>query len=297
MPNNRSSKLALGTAQFGLDYGILNTKGQINHEQIVLILNEAIKSDINVLDTAIVYGNCESILGKIGVKNFHIITKLPPFPYKGLDIEQWAIGNVQESIKRLNVDKVYGLLLHRSIDFLGKEGLRLYDSLICMKNKGLVNKIGVSIYDPNELDELDNNGIELDIVQAPFNVFDRRLEVSGWLSKLKKSGTEIHARSIFLQGILLASHEVRPAYFSDWADHFRLWDKWLVDSQQTALEACINFVCSYENIDKILVGIESVQQLITISSFFTRTTKIFTPNCLISNDHMLINPSNWEPDE
>ena len=173
MSISKSSKLALGTVQFGLNYGISNNNGLVKKNQAKLILSQAIKSNINTLDTAIVYGESESILGEIGISNFHVITKLPAIPRGNIDIRKWAIDNIYSSIKKLNVRNLYGVLLHKSVDILGEKGKVLNEVLVELKSKGLVEKIGASIYDPKELDDIENARIELDIIQAPFNVFDR----------------------------------------------------------------------------------------------------------------------------
>ena len=289
----KSSQLALGTVQFGLNYGISNTNGVVNKNQIKLILSQAYKSNINTLDTAIVYGESEGILGDIGIDDFNVLTKLPPVPENQADIRNWAIDNIYSSMKKLNVSSLYALLLHNSVDILGERGKVLNEVLLEYKYKGLIEKIGASIYDTEELDDIENSGIDFDIIQAPFNVFDRRLELSGWLSRLGNSDTEVHIRSVFLQGLLLLSSEARPKYFSKWEEHFKLWDDWLEGHDISSLEACLNFVKSYSNVDKIIVGVTNVKQLLEIISIFEDNDNKITPESLISNDQLLINPTNW----
>ena len=119
MSISKSSKLALGTVQFGLNYGISNTNGVVNKNQTKLILSQAYKSNINTLDTAAVYGESESILGEIGIDDFNVLTKLPPVPENQADIRKWAIDNIYSSMKKLNVSSLYALLLHNSVDILG----------------------------------------------------------------------------------------------------------------------------------------------------------------------------------
>ena len=228
---NKTGRIALGTVQFGLNYGISNNNGLVNKYQTELILSQAFKSNINTLDTAAVYGESESILGEIGIDNFNVITKLPPLPDNQADIRKWAIDNIYSSMKKLNVSSLYALLLHNSVDILGEKGKILNMVLQEFKHKGSIEKIGASIYETEELDDIENGGIDFDIIQAPFNVFDRRLELSGWLPRLGNSDTEVHIRSVFLQGLLLLSSEARPKYFAKWEGHFKLWDDWLEDNK------------------------------------------------------------------
>ena len=188
------TKIALGTVQFGMKYGVSNISGQVNNSEVKKILDRATDSNIVTIDTAAVYGDSEEIIGKIGVSNFNIITKLKPMP-SGADASSWAFNCVNSSLKKFNLNKIYGLLVHKSEDLLGGSGTQLYKSLCKLKHDGIINKIGVSIYSPKELDQLYENNIILDIVQSPFNIFDRRLKSSGWLEKLKFDGVEVHIRS------------------------------------------------------------------------------------------------------
>ena len=118
-----------------------------------------------------------------------------------MDVDLWLEKHIKNSLKRLNVQSLHGLLLHNSKDLLSDKGKMLVDSLKKIKSNGLVNKIGVSVYAPSEFDRIFDL-IKIDIVQAPLNIIDRRFETSGLLTKLY-NGIEIHIRSVFLQGLLL----------------------------------------------------------------------------------------------
>ena len=286
-------KLALGSVQFGLNYGISNISGKVHESKVLEILNKAKKENINTIDTAILYGDSEAVLGRAGVRNFNVITKLPPMPDHLIDIKGWAVKNVSNSINKLNVKKLYGLILHQSDDFIGERGSELYSVLCKLKHEGVVNKIGVSIYNPKELDSLENNNLKLDIVQAPFNILDRRLETSGWLTKLKNLDIEIHTRSVFLQGLLLLDSNSRDQYFDKWKNAFDEFENWIKKTNQTPLEACLNFVYSYNEIDKIIVGVDNLEQLGQILTSINNNYKAPISNHLQINDIMLIEPKNW----
>ena len=174
------NRLALGTVQFGLPYGIANHAGQIPKEDGTGILDIAAENGIDTIDTAIAYGESEKRLGEIGVRSWQIISKLPVIPEDCPDILQWVTEAVGGSMQRLKVNKLYGLLLHRPEQLLKKNGDSLFGILQSLKEDGVVDKIGVSIYDPSELDTLCTR-FQFDIVQAPFNILDRRLIDSGWL--------------------------------------------------------------------------------------------------------------------
>ena len=286
-------KLALGTAQFGLDYGVSNSFGQVKLLEVKSILEEAKKYNIDTLDTAILYGNSESILGEIGVDQFNVVTKLPPIPKDTSDIDLWVNNQVKSSLKKMHIDGVSGLLLHKSSDLLEASKMQLFDSLCKLKDDGIVNKIGVSIYNPDELDAIESHGIKIDIIQAPFNILDRRLESSGWLHKLNLAGIEVHTRSVFLQGLLLQKKEQRNPYFNKWNNYFKIFDEWVKDTRQTPLGASLNFSNSYKSINKVIVGVQNKTQLTEILASISQDSQFSVPSELEIDDLMLINPSNW----
>jgi aryl-alcohol dehydrogenase-like predicted oxidoreductase len=286
-------KLALGTAQFGLDYGVSNTAGQVKLPEVKKILAEAQKYNIDTLDTAIAYGNSERILGDAGVNNFNVVTKLPPVPKATKDIALWLNNQVQSSLQKMQVKSLSGLLLHESSDLLKAPNLELFNSLSKLKDDGIVSKVGVSIYNPDELDALAERGIKIDIVQAPFNILDRRLESSGWLHRLHLAGIEVHTRSAFLQGLLLQQRDQRNSYFNKWANYFTIFDEWVNDTRQTPLGASLNFVYSNKYISKVIVGVESRVQLTEMLSSISQNSQFPVPDELDVDDHMLINPSSW----
>ncbi len=210
-----SNRLALGTVQFGLPYGIANQTGQISRDEAAAILNHAWAMGLDTLDTAIAYGGSEARLGEIGVKQWRVISKLPAVPESVTDVAAWVENSVNGSLERLNIPMLRGLLLHCSRQLLGVRGDTLYRALAAIKDEGKVEKIGVSIYGPEELDALWPH-YQFDLVQAPFNVIDRRLATSGWLKRLHQAGIEVHVRSVFLQGLLLMDTANRPVSFNRW---------------------------------------------------------------------------------
>jgi aryl-alcohol dehydrogenase-like predicted oxidoreductase len=286
------NKLALGTAQFGMSYGIANQHGKIKLENIKDIIKIARKKNIDLVDTAIAYGDSERIIGKIGILDFKFVTKLPPLPkIEVANISFWVEDQIKLSLKRLGIQSLYGLLIHRSEDLLGDKGEKIVNALNNLKSRGLVKKIGISIYDSSELEKLTNQ-IKVDIVQAPLNIIDQRLINSGWLSKLYKADVEVHIRSVFLQGLLLMSKQNRPHKFNRWKNLWKIWHEWLNDNQITALEATIRYALSVEKISKVIVGVDSKKQLQQIILASDGKLPPIPPG-LFMDDINLLNPSNW----
>ena len=286
------SKLALGTAQFGLDYGISNKTGQVRDSEAIGIINIARKMGLTTIDTAMAYGESESRLGLIGVEEFEIITKLPEFTDRDFPVRDWVESQINGSITRLRVDHLHGVLLHRPQQVLGSYGNEIVKALENLKELGKIRQIGVSIYSPNELEAIMNK-IKIDIVQAPMNILDQRLERSGWLEKLKDLGIEVHARSIFLQGLLLLDRNSIPSKFKDWKFIFNQWNDWLDEnSEVNAAEACLSYIYNKDLVNKIIVGVENLKQFEELINFSSNLKEVHYPNLFI-DDENLLHPSNW----
>lgn len=285
------NRLAIGTAQFGLDYGIANRSGKVSLQEIERILQYSEDCGINTLDTAIAYGNSEARLGVLGVRDWKVISKLPSVPSSCKYVDDWVNSSVEGSLKRLKVDFLDGLLLHRPDDLNGKFGDQLYASLETLRNTGMVKKIGLSIYSPNEL-ELFDHFSELNIIQAPFNLLDRRL-MEVW-NNFKSSANDmyIHTRSTFLQGLLLMSPEERPEKFGRWNELWSQYDDFITASGLSRLEVCINYVLSMKEINNIVIGVDTLEQLKEICVAALADTNDF-PSDLITNDIDLLMPSRW----
>ena len=289
------SKIALGTAQFGLPYGISNTHGQVNRTEMDEILQVARDANITMLDTAIAYGNSEENIGATESVGFDIVTKLPPLPDAETPVTQWVHNQIKNSLTKLKRNSVYGLLLHNPADLLAENGDELLDALINLKRDGLIKKFGVSIYSPNELDSLYSQipSFRPDIVQAPLNVIDQSIASSGWLKRLSEMSVEIHIRSVFLQGLLLQQPNERSVGFSRWSSVFAQFDSWSSAQQMSALTACLGHVLSYPEVFRVIIGVTSaneLKQVITASS----GDHVRAPQSLQSEDIDLIQPMNWK---
>jgi aryl-alcohol dehydrogenase-like predicted oxidoreductase len=286
-------RLSLGTAQIGSNYGLCNSSGIMKFSEAKKIINFAKNNGINSIDTAINYGDSELILGKIGVQDFQVTTKLPEIPCEETNISQWMCQHLEQSLSRLKILKMYSVLLHRPGQLLGPRGIELYEGLQNLKKTGLVEKVGISIYSPDELEPIFKN-FYLDQVQAPINAIDRRMISSGWLRKLYDNKVEVHARSIFMQGLLLTSRHDIPMKFSKWNKVWDTWDQWLLTQDISPLDACINYVNSFPEISTLIIGVDSLTQIqdIVSATGFSQSSLQF-PKELMSTDLNLINPSNW----
>ena len=285
-------RFGIGTAQFGMDYGISNSDAMVSQKNIVEILNYSRLKNIKTIDTAIAYGKSEHRLGLAGVNDFEVISKIPQIPIDNVSsIEEWVVKQVNQSLSKLKIKKLEAVLLHRPDQLLEKEGPELISALNYIKEIGLVKKIGISIYSPCELDSLCNT-FSLDIVQAPFNIFDRRISSSGWLKKLKENNIEVHTRSAFLQGLLLLEKNQIPEQFNKWNILFDEWHSWLKNSKLNPIQGCLSFILSNDLIDKFIIGIQSKNQLKDLINLANYKPNFDFPD-IGSDDENLVNPSKW----
>jgi len=284
-------KLALGTAQIGLDYGVANVDGQPSLDRARSMVECARQLGFDTIDTAIAYGDSESRLGQIGVSGWNVFSKLPPVPPQTEDVAKWVDGQVASSLKHLGVKRLSGMLLHRALDLKSHSGHALYAALSDLRVRGLVKRIGISVYGPDELDALYDD-FQFDLVQAPCNILDRRLTQSGWLKKLEQRGTEVHIRSVFLQGLLLMRAADRPPAFTRWQSLWTIWDHWLRDTNTSPIAACLRYAMSVSGVSRIVVGADSPEQLAEMVAALDGPLPSL-PAGLACDDVDLIVPSNW----
>jgi len=284
-------KIAIGTAQAGSEYGVANTSGILVENEIKKILEKAENEGVDTIDTASNYGNSEAILGNLNIHNFNVITKLPAVPKNCLNIRKWVAGVIEKSLLSLKVEKIYGILFHEPNQLLSEYGDELYRVLEEYKNKNIISKIGISIYSPTQLDLIIHK-FPIDIVQAPLNLVDRRILNSGWLDKLSARNIEIHIRSVFLQGLLLIPYNQIPNEFLMWDKVWIRWNNWLSSNNVSAAHACISFANSFEQINKIIVGVDCLNHFEEIVTNVKKKPLTDIINIELE-DELLINPSNW----
>lgn len=290
-------KIGLGTVQFGQPYGISNSQGQTPIEEVKKILSFATKHAMSVLDTAAVYGESETILGQLlpNQHTFDIVTKVPALGVSS--ITERESEKVRESfftsLRRLKQPSIYGLLMHDANDFLASNGQLLMGALLALKEEGLVKKIGVSVYTPEQVDRIVSR-YPIDLIQLPLNVFDQRFLLNGQLRGLKKQGVEIHARSIFLQGLLLMESEYVPtalmALFKECIERYHAFRK---GRGLTLLQSALNFVMGVKEVDHVIVGVNHLAQLQEICQHVP-VSSVNDYRSYAVEDERLINPSLWK---
>ena len=263
--DNKQSKICLGTAQFGLNYGVTNKSGKLSEEEIKKSLQIAFLNKISILDTSSSYGDAEKIIVSIipKTKKFKVITKLKiPFISQLSDKKQKNIWDklIYESLDRLKTQQLEGLLLHRASDLMNPKNNLLLEWLLEKKDQKITQKIGVSIYE--EEDILEEHFEYLDIVQLPFSIYDQSKYQSGFLKKLQDSSIEVHARSLFLQGLILQQANLWPSWVND--KDLQIHKKFSEEikfSKLNNIDVAIGWVYNLKFIDKLIVGFASSSEL------------------------------------
>jgi len=293
----RALKLGLGTVQWGMAYGIANRRGQTTTVEVGKLLQAAKLNGILLLDTAHSYGEAEKVLGEQGVvsNGFRVVTKTLPLDSNNISEQNLALISAAclESLRRLKCEQVYGLLVHHADNLLVTGGDRLWAVLQDFKAQCRVEKIGVSVYRPRQLEKILDR-YSIDLVQLPFNLYDQRFMQTGLLARLKKAGVEIHTRSTFLQGLLLFPPAQLPERFSAIRSHHAELHHQLSIAGLTPLEACLQFCIDQADIDQVVVGCEAVEQFDEILRVVEkRGAYLPAPESYSIRDEAIIDPSMW----
>lgn len=294
-------KLALGTAQFGLDYGITNSDGKTSPEEMQKIIHMASDNNIFLYDTANGYGDSEIQLGKVTeqLNKIQFISKFIVPETEAFDINQ----AVRDSLNKLQHPNLYGFLFHNENDLLSNQGERCYQQLLELKANGKIKKIGASFYTLQALEKALNN-YKLDLIQIPASCLDQRFQKSGLLAEAQKQNIEVHARSLFLQGLLLDNNVQLPDTIKKFKKHLDYYFKTAKQLNLTPLELALLYLQKTDEINYGVVGCQNDQQLLGIINAYNnvkRDVKRDVKNnkydidlsCLSVNETRLLNPSLW----
>lgn len=290
-------KIGLGTVQFGVDYGVSNPLGQTKGKEVRRILEFAYQQGIRVLDTASAYGESESVIGREcpAPSCFSIVTKLPAFQKDVIseDDVAFAEGILNQSLEKISQDSVYGLLLHQASDLLKQGGSSLYERLQSFKLSGRVKKIGVSAYDKEILDRVLQR-FDIDLIQVPVSVLDQRLLAGEYLASVRNSGIEVHARSAFLQGLLLMDPATVPSSFESVRKHLLGYRSFLDERGLSPLSGSLAFVSGLDEVDAVICGVNNLDQLKEIVASSSACVNPSDFSHFAIQDEQIINPSKWE---
>jgi aryl-alcohol dehydrogenase-like predicted oxidoreductase len=274
------NKLGLGTVQFGQAYGVSNTTGQVPATEAAAILKRASDAGVRVLDTAANYGAAEAVLATLNTAPFHIVTKTISLK-NGLEA---VIARAKASAETLKADT---LLVHAAAELADET---LWPALQRLKQDGVFRRIGISTY-------VADNPLALaarfrpDVMQLPFSVLDQRLLADGSLARLADIGVEVHARSLFLQGLLLMDKV--PEKLASASSHLQKIKAAIIAADTTPLAAALGFVLGRPEIAIGLVGVTSVMELDEILAAAKQPLPKLDWASLALQDERVLTPSLW----
>lgn len=287
-------RLSLGTVQFGLSYGIANKRGKIPQDEVFEILDRAYEKGVRALDTAYSYGDSEPVIGKfmkMSGKEFNVISKTPHFG-KGYTDE--ISGYCGRTLENLGQESLYGYLVHNVNDLY--EHREIWEALEGLKRSGKVKKIGVSVYKPAELDYLLDNKIRPDILQVPYNILDQRFEER--FEDLRSMGIEVHARSIFLQGLFFLPPQEVNGFFEPVREKLNAIRDISRDHNIPVNALCLCFVLLQKAISKVIVGVDSRAQFGDNCRAKDHLAKVENMHGLLrslrSDNEKILLPYNWK---
>ena len=299
---NKIPKIILGTAQWGSNYGIANKSGKINLKEIEKIVNFCFDNDIKLYDTARRYGNTEKIFGKLNKKyagKTKIISKIKDFRLGDTHFDKKKIRElILTTHKNTFQNNIEGMLIHDDDLLDNKYFPYIWEVLSDLKNEFRIKKIGVSTYKYNINIKLLKK-YRFDIVQLPFNIYDQTRLNTGFIKKLNDNNIEIHARSVFLQGILLQDYRKLKGIFYSIRDHQKKMHNFLKQNGMTKIEGCLSAVIQ-NDIQKIIIGCDSLGQLKEIHKSFINiihNSNFKNLKKFSINDMKIINPSLWKINE
>lgn len=243
------NKIGIGSVQFGLDYGITNKKGITTTLEVVKILEYARFNGIKYIDTASAYGSSEEVLGSQDLTDFKVISKFMP-PDDGNTI----FSELARSLKKLNLNKMYAYLAHRPAFLV--ENQETWKTLLNLKEKDKVQKIGFSLNRAEELSMLLSLNMIPDLIQVPYNFFDTRFE--GLMYSLKEKGCEIHTRSTFLQGLFFMNPQELSPFFEPILEPLK--EIQMLHGKNLG-STLLKHVVEKEFVDVVIVGVNNQAQL------------------------------------
>lgn len=281
-------KIVLGTVQFGVNYGINNTAGQVPLTEVCKILEIARKSGISKLDTSSAYGESEIVLGKALKETnlkFDIVSKYPKS-------DKSVRETFSQSLQNLGVDKLYGYLAHH-FDFY-QQHPSIFEDMRSLKQEGKIKKIGFSIYTADQLKELFDNNVDFDIIQFPYNMLDRQFEP--YMQELCDKNVEIHTRSAFLQGLFFKDTNTLSDKLKPLKPYLDELHAYCAKRNITMEQLALGYVVANEHVKGNLIGVDNHNQLMAninvVNNGLTAEDVAFIKSIDV-NEKDLLNPVNW----
>jgi aryl-alcohol dehydrogenase-like predicted oxidoreductase len=259
------SKLTLGTAQFGLEYGVNNNVGKPDIKKSIEMLEYAYLNGIKSIDTAAAYGDSETVIGKwiedYKHNDLYITSKILPMSKVQISkdkIMEYVEQQIYVSLEKLKVNKLDNIMVHDYNDLV-LYGDAIYNSLKKLKDKGYTKSIGCSIYDLESIDDFLQ--YDFDTIQFPASIFNQRILESDKLIELKKKNIKTFVRSAFVQGLIFINSDKLPKELYEIKDYIIQLRELSNNCKLSISDIAMNYLINHESIDSIVFGVDSINQL------------------------------------
>lgn len=284
------TELVLGTVQFGLDYGVTNQAGELSDAAVSGILAQASESGIRLLDTAADYGSSQSRLGSVGAaRDFQFVTKFS-LPADGVQMSPEAL--FRESMQTLQTEHLAGVLFHKPSDFADPRCLEAVALLRAGRDAGEIERIGVSVYSQAELEAALEVFPDLSLVQLPANVLDFSLLESDLMTELHSRGVQVHVRSVFLQGLLLADPAQLPTFFTAMVPALEQLRALAATTGHSVLELVLGKMRAHPEVDAVVFGATTVDELTEVTQAWELAATV-ADYALPEVPRELLDPRQW----
>lgn len=286
------NRLVLGTVQLGIQYGINNSLGKPESPQAMKILHEAFAAGISTLDTAKAYGNAMELIGNYHRQSKHKFKVISKFHSSS----QYLLKDVQIELEQMQIEQFEAYLFHSFGDF-NNASKQLFKDLGQLKEKRLIGKIGVSVYGNDQFEKALQHS-EIDLIQFPYNLLDNNFQRGEMIKQAKNNGKELHVRSVFLQGLFFMNEARIPEKIKAIYPYLsRLKD--IAQNEGLGMEElALAYVLQNNAIDKVLIGVDSLEQLKSNLRIVEKVSAISeTLKVCIDSIHVeeldLLSPVNW----
>lgn len=285
-----AARIGLGTAQFGLDYGISNASGQVSRDSVDRILALARMRGIRTIDTAAAYGRSEDVLASAldAETGWRVVTKTARLA-EGLDA---VLARARRSATMLSAGGLDTILVHSAADLAGPAGAALWNALRMLKDEGIFAHIGISAYVADDPEALARQFCP-DVMQVPMSLLDQRLVAGGAVERLAALGVEVHVRSIFLQGLLFVPPGELPASLRHVAPELQNVVDLLNEAKVTPLHAAVAYALSRPGVARVLCGVTSAEELDEIASAADVDCPDLPWSRFALHDPLALDPSGW----
>ena len=268
-------RLIFGTASLSGNYGISNPKNETDGQRAPELIAAAQKIGISSFDTAPVYGDAEILLGKYLEKKVtnQIDSKISMVDCLSFNRIQ---SSIQLSLDRIEVDHLDVLYLHEEEALFQTSNSDLISDLQKLRELGYFKKIGVSIYTIEQLRKIHTYFPQIEVIQVPENICDRRFRKSKLVEEIADSGTEFVVRSIFLQGLLLMKPADVHARMSSALPAIESLNRFASQEGRSLTDLCLAYAMNLKWCSGVIISAYNAQQL----------------HELVTSRYLL--PSNWE---